>query len=49
MSTSLLRVHDELSQIARERMGNEDGIPTERPEAVIPEFDVDAAPVKLTA
>lgn len=48
MSTSLLRVHDELSQIARERMGGEDGVPTERPEAVIPEFDVDVAPVKQT-
>lgn len=34
MSTSLLRVHDELSKIARETMGP-DEIPTEIPEAAI--------------
>jgi hypothetical protein len=49
MSTSLLRVHDELSNIARERMGNEEGIPTERPEAVIPEFETDKGPVRVIA
>lgn len=32
MSTSLLRVHDELSKVARERM-NDDSIPTEVHEA----------------
>ena len=35
MSTSLLRVHDELSKIAREKMGKEDDIPTEFPEAAL--------------
>ena len=34
MSTNLLRVHDELSQIARERMGK-DEVPTEVPSAAI--------------
>lgn len=29
MSTSLLRVHDELSKVAREKMGGDTGIPTE--------------------
>lgn len=33
MSTSLLRVHDELSKVARERMGEDSGIPTEIPQA----------------
>ena len=33
MSTSLLRVHDELSKVARERMGEEQDIPTEIPQA----------------
>ncbi|QUL37801.1 hypothetical protein [Erythrobacter sp. JK5] len=32
MSTSLLRVHDELSQVAREKMGGDTGVPTEIPE-----------------
>jgi hypothetical protein len=39
MSTSLLRVHDELSKIARETMGP-DMIPTEVPEAAIAEAQV---------
>ena len=29
MSTSLLRVHDELSKVARERMAEDEAIPTE--------------------
>lgn len=29
MSTSLLRVHDELSKLAVEKMGSETGVPTE--------------------
>jgi len=29
MSTSLLRVHDELSKVARERMGEDENIPTQ--------------------
>ncbi|MEL6414844.1 MAG: hypothetical protein AAFP79_09415 [Pseudomonadota bacterium] len=29
MSTNLLRVHDELSKVARERMGEDKNIPTE--------------------
>ena len=33
MSTSLLRVHDELSKVARERMGEEQGVPTDIPQA----------------
>ncbi|MEM1052213.1 MAG: hypothetical protein AAGI28_08980 [Pseudomonadota bacterium] len=33
MSTSLLRVHDELSKVARERMAGEENIPTEIPKA----------------
>ena len=34
MSTTLLRVHDELSKIAREKMGGDDHIPTVIPEAI---------------
>lgn len=34
MSTSLLRVHDELSKIAREKMGD-DNIPTDVPPAAV--------------
>ena len=37
MSTSLFRVHDELSKVARERMGPDEKIPTEFPEAVVAE------------
>ncbi|MBD2840804.1 hypothetical protein IB285_00875 [Erythrobacter sp. KMU-140] len=38
MSTSLLRVHDELSKVAREKMGGDSSnIPTEVPEAAIGE------------
>lgn len=37
MSTSLLRVHEELSKIAQERMGNDTGIPTELEEANLKE------------
>ena len=43
MSTNLLRVHDELSQIARETMGGDEGIPTEVPAAAI----TDIAPVQM--
>lgn len=32
MSTSLLRVHDELSKVLRERMPSDSGIPTKIPE-----------------
>lgn len=32
MSTSLLRVHDELSKIAREKMGNDESRPTKIPD-----------------
>lgn len=42
MSTSLLRVHDDLSKIARETMGD-DNIPTEIPAAVVAsQGDIDA-------
>lgn len=34
MSTTLLRVHDELSKIAREKMGGDANIPTEVPDAI---------------
>lgn len=40
MSTSLLRVHDELSQIAREKMIDDGNIPTEPPEG---ELDLEVA------
>ena len=33
MSTSLLRVHDELSKVARTKMGSDDGFPTDVPAA----------------
>nr|WP_298930715.1 hypothetical protein [uncultured Erythrobacter sp.] len=33
MSTSLLRVHDELSKVALEKMGGDENIPTEFPDA----------------
>jgi hypothetical protein len=33
MSTSLLRVHDELSKVAREKMSGDEGFPTEVAEA----------------
>lgn len=33
MSTSLLRVHDELSRVARTKMGEDTGIPTDIEEA----------------
>lgn len=35
MSTNLLRVHDELSDIARVKMGDDQGIPTEIPAAAV--------------
>lgn len=35
MSTTLLRVHDELSKIAIEKMGGDEKIPTEFPEAAL--------------
>ena len=48
MSTSLLRVHDELSQIARERMGG-DEIPTEIPAASITDVDQHASKEVISA
>ena len=39
MSTSLLRVHDELSKVAREKMGSETGVPTEIEEAALQDAD----------
>ena len=44
MSTTLLRVHDELSKIAREKMGGDDTIPTEVPDAI---FKTDADELAL--
>lgn len=44
MSTSLLRVHSELSGIARETMGGDDTIPTEVPAATF-ESDASTPPV----
>jgi len=35
MSTSLLRVHDELSKVAREKMAGEQNVPTEIPESEV--------------
>jgi len=46
MSTSLLRVHDELSKIAREKMAGDD-IPTEIPDASIAEEAPDVTPVEV--
>ena len=38
MSTNLLRVHEELSEVAREVARSDDGVPTEtKPSAVIPD------------
>jgi len=37
MSTSLLRVHDELSKVARERMGEDETIPTQIAQAALVE------------
>ncbi len=39
MSTSLLRVHDELSQVAIEKMGKDESIPTEIPAATIRQYE----------
>lgn len=39
MSTSLLRVHDELSKVARETMGGDENLPTDVMEASIEEID----------
>lgn len=39
MSTNLLRVHDELSQVARERMGPDNGVPTVFPEEALAAVD----------
>lgn len=39
MSTNLLRVHDELSKVARVHAGGDDGIPTK-----VPESDLDIQP-----
>ena len=39
MSTSLFRVHDELSKIAVEKMGDDEGRPTEFPVEVLEQID----------
>ena len=39
MSTSLLRVHDELSKVAREKMGGESQVPTEIPNEAMAKDD----------
>ncbi|WP_255548083.1 hypothetical protein [Erythrobacter ani] len=44
MSSSLLRVHDELSKVARENMGGDENIPTDFPEDSIDPI-VDHQPV----
>lgn len=50
MSTTLLRVHDELSKIAREKMGGDDTIPTEIPDAIFKaDADEHALPVPANA
>ncbi|MFU7527574.1 hypothetical protein [Qipengyuania sp. ASV99] len=48
MSTNLLRVHDELSQIARETMGGDD-IPTVIPDSAIADGQVSAEAVPALA
>lgn len=48
MSTNLLRVHDELSQIARETMGG-DNIPTEVPDAAMADISESAEIVTAAA
>lgn len=45
MSTSLLRVHEEMSKVARELMAGDDQVPTEIPPAAIEQ----AQPAKPTA
>ena len=40
MSTSLLRVHDELSKVARTKMADDAGVPTEITEASMAEAQV---------
>lgn len=40
MSTSLLRVHDELSKVAREKMNGDPGIPTVVEEAALRDVDL---------
>ncbi len=40
MSTSLLRVHDELSKVAREKMGPDSGVPTDLEEASLEAADL---------
>ncbi|MEO0589993.1 MAG: hypothetical protein AAFZ11_05475 [Pseudomonadota bacterium] len=51
MSTSVLRVHDELSKVARETMGDDQAIPTVVEEAAIEEIvpDVDALTTSAAA
>ena len=43
MSTNLLRVHDELSQIARETMGD-DSIPTVIPNSAVADVEIESQP-----
>lgn len=40
MSTSLLRVHEELSKVAREKMSGDHNIPTELTEAALPREEI---------
>ena len=47
MSTTLLRVHDELSKVAREKMGGDDDIPTVVSEAIFA-GDIEAQVERLT-
>ena len=39
MSTNLLRVHDELSKVAREKMAGDDGVPTVIEDHLTDEFE----------
>lgn len=47
MSTSLLRVHDEMSKVAREKMGGDSQIPTEFPEASLAEVGSEKVDVEV--
>ncbi|MEO0871814.1 MAG: hypothetical protein AAFY19_07620 [Pseudomonadota bacterium] len=49
MSSSLLRVHDELSKVARETMGDDQDIPTVIEEAALEEVAPDANAFAVTS
>jgi hypothetical protein len=49
MSTNLLRVHDELSKIARETMGGDDDIPTVIEETALENLETEALRVPADA